>query len=67
VANEDIVKIREAIYSLFPNMAYLSINHLSHTKEITTGEITIHLLSGQIKICLVSYIPKTDKFELKEK
>ncbi len=64
---EDIVKIRELIYSMFPNIANLHINHLIHKKELTTGEITIHLLNGQIKICLISYIPETDKFELKEK
>lgn len=67
MSDEGIVKIREAIYSMFPNMSYLTINHLTHTKELTTGEITIHLLSGQIKILLVSYLPKTHTIELKER
>ena len=67
MTNEDIIKIREAIYSMFPNLACLTINHLSHTKEITTGEMTIHLLNGQIKVILVSYLPKEDSLEFKEK
>lgn len=67
MTNEDIVKIREAIYSMFPNTANLTVNSLSHTKELTYGEITIHLLSGKIKILLVSYLPNEDKLEIKEK
>lgn len=67
MTNEDIVKIREAIYSMFPNIASITINSLSHTKELTHGEMTIHLLSGQIKILLVSYLANEDKLEIKEK
>lgn len=65
--NEEIVKIREAIWSMFPNMATIRVNEISHTKEITTGEITIGLLNGQIKILLISYLPKEDKLEIKER
>ncbi len=67
MVNEDIVKIRERMYSIFPNIAYLTFNRLTHEKEITTGDITLHLLDGKIKICSVSFVPKTDKFELREK
>ncbi len=62
----EIVKIREAIWNMFPNMWGLNIIFLKGDKELTTGKFQVNLMSGHVKKIEVRYEHKTGKLELKE-
>jgi len=61
-----IIKIREALWELFPNMWGFNIVWLKSRKDYTEGVFTVNLMSGHIKKLEVRYENKTNNLEIKE-
>ena len=63
---EEIVKIREAIWNMFPNMWGFDINYYKRDNNGAEGQFTINMMSGHIKVLNIKYNKEKDTLEIKE-
>jgi len=62
-----IMKIREAIWNMFPNIFDFNVIRYSERGNDCSGEFVVRLMSGEYKELTAKYDSKTDEFEITQK
>ena len=63
---KEIIKIREAIWNMFPNICGFDIIDYRRTNESAIGRFRVNLMSGHTKVLQIEYESKNDSLKINE-